>query len=94
MKKFLKKFKVAVLTAALSISSAFCVFAEETSSVVTADQFSPVLDALKEQINVGTIMAVLVVVVGAGVGLAFMWWGVRKVTGALMAAFKKGKVKV
>lgn len=64
------------------------------ASAVSSSDFSSVLTALQGQISVSTIVEVLAVVVGACVGLAFMWWGVRKVIKALMSAFKKGKVSV
>lgn len=65
-----------------------------TEGAISSTDFKGVLDALTAQISVSTIVEVLVVLVGATVGLAFMWWGVRKLVGALMTAFKKGKVKL
>lgn len=62
--------------------------------VVTAKDWQSVIDALTNQISVSTVVGVLAVVAGAVVGLAFMWWGVRKATGSLMAAFKKGKIRI
>lgn len=64
------------------------------TTVVSASDFQSVIDALTAQISVSTVVGVLGIAVGACVGLAFMWWGVRKATGMLMAAFKKGKVSV
>lgn len=61
---------------------------------VTATDWQPVVDALTAQISVSTVVAVLAVIVAACVGLAFMWWGLRKAVGSLMSAFKKGKVSV
>lgn len=66
----------------------------EATGVITSADFSAVLTALQNQISVSTVVEVLAVVVGACVGLAFMWWGVRKVARALMSAFKKGKISV
>jgi len=66
----------------------------EGVTAITANDFTSVLTALQEQISVSSIVGVLVVLVGATVGLAFMWWGVRKLTRALMSAFKKGKVSI
>lgn len=65
-----------------------------TADAITSSSFSSVLTALQGQISVSTVVEVLAVVVGACVGLAFMWWGVRKVIRALMSAFKKGRVSV
>ena len=66
----------------------------ETASIITSADFTSVLTALQGQISVSTVVEVLAVVVTACVGLAFMWWGVRKVVYALMAAFRKGKVSI
>lgn len=55
---------------------------------------SNVMNAMTSQISVENVVAVLAVIAGAGVGFAFMWWGVRKAVSALMAAFKKGKIKL
>lgn len=66
----------------------------EGITAITSSDFSSVLSTLQAQISVGTIVEVLAVTAGACVGLAFMWWGVRKLTRALMSAFKKGKVSL
>jgi hypothetical protein len=64
------------------------------AAAVTSSDFTSVLTKLQEQVSVSTVVEVLAVAAGAAVGLAFMWWGVRKVTGALMSAFRKGKVSL
>lgn len=66
----------------------------ETSAVVGLTDFMPVIEAIQGQISVSTVVGVLAGVVGVCVGLAFMWWAVRKGISALMAAFKKGRVSV
>lgn len=68
--------------------------AETPSNVVTAADWSSVISAMTGQISVATVVGVLAVVVSAGIGLVFMWWGVRKASTSLMAAFRKGKVKL
>ena len=65
-----------------------------TATGVSSSDFQSVMTALQGQISVATVVEVLAVVAGACVGLAFMWWGVRKLTRALMSAFKKGKVSL
>lgn len=65
----------------------------DVTAITTAD-FQSVISALQEQISVSTVVGVLAVAAGAAVGLAFMWWGVRKLTRVLMSAFKKGKVSL
>lgn len=66
----------------------------ETTAIITSADFSTILTNLQAQMSVGTVVEVLAVTATACVGLAFMWWGVRKVTGALMKAFKKGKISL
>lgn len=63
-------------------------------TAITAADFTSVLDVLQTQISVSTVVGVLGVAAGAAVGLAFMWWGVRKLVRVLMSAFKKGKVSL
>lgn len=63
----------------------------ETTAITSAD-FTSVLSAIQAQISVATVVEVLAVAVGAAIGLVFMWWGVRKLIGVLMSAFRKGKV--
>lgn len=65
----------------------------EVTSVSFTD-FSSVITALSNQISVETIVAVLASLVGAVIGIVFMWWGVRKIAGAIMSAFRKGKLSI
>lgn len=69
-------------------------FLTGTATAITSADFQSVLTAIQAQISVSTIVEVLAVLVGACVGLAFMWWGVRKLVRAIMSAFKKGKVSL
>lgn len=64
------------------------------ASVVSATDFQSVLTALTAQISVSSVVGVLAATATACVGLVFMWWGVRKVTRALMSAFRKGKISL
>ena len=64
------------------------------TTAISSSAFTSVISALQEQISVATIVEVLAVAAGVAVGLAFMWWGVRKLTKVLMSAFKKGKVSL
>lgn len=65
----------------------------ETTAISSTD-FMSILSALQAQISVATVVEVLAVAAGAAVGLAFMWWGGRKLVRVLMSAFKKGKVSI
>lgn len=67
--------------------------AEGATAVSSAD-WASVLSAMTGQISVSTVVGVLAASVGAGIGLVFMWWGVRKLVRTLMAAFRKGKLSV
>ena len=70
---------------------AFPVIAEVTA--VSSADWASVLSAMTGQISVSTVVGVLASVVGAGIGLVFMWWGVRKLARTLMAAFRSGKLR-
>ena len=64
------------------------------ATIISTTDFQSVLTALQNQISVSTVVGVLAIAAGAAVGLAFMWWGVRKLTAVLMKAFKKGRVSL
>lgn len=71
----------------------FPVIAAEASTVSASD-WSSITTAISEQISVATVVGVLASCIGACIGLVFMWWGVRKVTKMIMAAFKRGKLRI
>ena len=70
------------------------VWALTGSTVVSASDWASVMSAMTSQISVSTIVGVLATLVTAGIGLVFMWWGVRKALRSLMAAFRKGKMSL
>lgn len=61
---------------------------------VTAADWSAVITAMTGQISVTTIVGVLATLMTAGIGLVFMWWGVRKAVRSLMGAFTKGRINI
>lgn len=63
-------------------------------SVVSSTDWSSVLDALSAQISVSTIIPVIAATITAGIGMVFMWWGVRKLVRSVMCAFRTGRLKV
>lgn len=65
-----------------------------SAAAVTSADFQSVIDSLQSQISVDTVVGILGTCAGVAAGFAFMWWGVRKVVRALMAAFKKGKISL
>lgn len=65
----------------------------ETTAVTAAD-WASIISAITAQVSVSTVVAAVATMVSAGIGLVFMWWGVRKAAGTLMAAFRKGRVSI
>lgn len=66
----------------------------DTATAVTPADWSSVITAMTGQISVSTVVGVLASVVTAGIGLVFLWWGVRKAAKSLMAAFRKGRMSL
>lgn len=65
-----------------------------TTTVVTANDWASVISAMTGQISVSTVVATLATLVAAGIGLVFMWWGVRKAVGSLMGSFRSGRIRL
>lgn len=66
----------------------------EAGTVITAADWASVISAATAQISVSTVVAVLATLVAAGIGLVFMWWGVRKAMASLMKAFRSGRISI
>lgn len=66
----------------------------DPATVVTAADWASIITAITGQISVSTVVAAVATMVGAGIGLVFMWWGVRKAARTLLAAFRKGRVSI
>lgn len=64
------------------------------AGAVTASDWAPVISAMTGQISVSTVVATLATLVTAGIGLVFMWWGVRKAVGSLMGSFRSGRIRL
>lgn len=64
------------------------------STVVTAGDWASVITAMTGQISVSTVVGVLATLVTAGIGLVFLWWGVRKAVGSLMGSFRSGRIRL
>ena len=65
-----------------------------SSSVVSAADWASVIAAMTSQISVSTVVGVLATLVTAGIGLVFLWWGVRKAVGSLMGSFRSGRIRL
>lgn len=68
--------------------------ADPASKVVTASDWASVISAMTAQISVTSIVGVLATLVTAGIGLVFLWWGVRKAVGSLMGSFRSGRIRL
>ena len=68
--------------------------AEQPSTVVSAKDWASVISAMTSQISVSTVVGVLATLVTAGIGLVFLWWGVRKAVGSLMGSFRSGRIRL
>lgn len=64
------------------------------AGAVTASAWASVITAMTSQINVSTVVGVLATLVTAGIGLVFLWWGVRKAVGSLMGSFRSGRIRL
>lgn len=62
--------------------------------VVTASDWASVIAAMTSQISVSTVVGVLATLVTAGIGLVFLWWGVRKAVASLMGSFRSGRIRL
>lgn len=62
------------------------------TGIITATDWASVISAMTNQVSVSTVVGVLATLVTAGIGLVFMWWGVRKATASLMKAFRSGRI--
>lgn len=90
----MKKKVLAILTVvAMMALMALPAFAEEITPITTSD-FSAVMDAISAQFSVSTVVSLLAALVGAVIGIVFMWWGVRKISGAIMRAVKNGGFRI
>lgn len=67
---------------------------DPVSTVVTANDWASVIAAMTSQISVSTVVGVLATLVTAGIGLVFLWWGVRKAVGSLMGSFRSGRIRL
>lgn len=67
---------------------------DASPKVVSASDWASVIAAMTSQISVSTVVGVLATLVTAGIGLVFLWWGVRKAVGSLMGSFRSGRIRL
>lgn len=66
----------------------------EGATVVSASDWGSIISAMTSQISVSTVVAAVATMVTAGIGLVFLWWGVRKAARVLMASFRSGRLTI
>lgn len=90
--------KIGCLFCALCVFafSAVSAFAEGagTAGAPAVSAVQSVFNDVTGTINIGNVVSILAIVVGACVGLVLMWFGIRKVIRIIMGAFRKGKISV
>lgn len=79
---------------ALSTCLELVPLSDPVPTVVTAKDWASVIAAMTSQISVSTVVGVLATLVTAGIGLVFLWWGVRKAVGSLMGSFRSGRIRL
>ena len=79
---------------AVSVPLELIPLSDSPSKVVTASDWASVITPMTSQISVSTVVGVLATLVTAGIGLVFLWWGVRKAVGSLMGSFRSGRIRL
>lgn len=76
-----------------SVSMAFASGSGSTTpAAVSSTDIASVLTALQKQISVASVVEIIAYVIGAGIGLVFMWWAARKLIRTFMGAFRSGRL--
>lgn len=100
LSKFTQNAKVkkvmGITMAIMCLASCFIVgcSATDVTEPTPVSAATTVFQTLHESLNFTTILSVIGVALGAGVGIFLGWWAIRKVLRVVMSAFKKGKISV
>lgn len=65
-----------------------------TAVTITAETLQPIVEAVTSQLSISNIVGVIAIIIGAGVGFVFSWWGIRKLISVIQKAALKGKMGV
>lgn len=82
-----------VLCMAFAILAVPC-FASATPPPVTTSDIAGVMTPVTNQFSVANIIEFLGYIIGACIGLVFLWWAIRKAWRAIMAAATRGKARM
>lgn len=96
-KGFFKKFlfmSLALMTCILPVGTAFAGETGGTGDNVVFEAVQGLVTSLLKSITVGEIAALLGLVIASCAGFVLFWFGARKLISSIMAAFKKGKLKI
>lgn len=64
------------------------------TTTLTIDMFDDVINTLSSNITPELVLGVIGAIVTFSVVFVFMHWGTRKIVGAFMSAFGRGKLRV
>lgn len=64
------------------------------TGIVNSSALNQLLTNMATNISTTKVANLLAIGAGIAIGLVFLWWGVRKVTSMLMAAFRNGKMSI
>lgn len=94
MKKFMKKLMLSLgaIPATVLATVSFAFASSSTPAAVSSSDIASVLTALQKQISVASVVEIIAYVIGAGIGLVFMWWAARKLIKTFMGAFRSGRL--
>ena len=81
-----------VVLASVSMAFASGNSSPSGGSAVSSTDIASVLTALQKQISVASVVEIIAYVIGAGIGLVFMWWAARKLIKTFMGAFRSGRL--
>lgn len=90
MKKLMLSLGAIPATVLASVSFAFA--SSTAPAAVSSTDIASVLTALQKQISVASVVEIIAYVIGAGIGLVFMWWAARKLIKTFMGAFRSGRL--
>lgn len=95
VKNFLKTAKGKVVTAFTSagavLGSTMPAMAAEGDTTFV-EGINSIWTQVTNQVNIGNVVSIIGICIGACIGLALFWFGLRYVIRKIMAAVKKGKV--
>lgn len=63
-------------------------------NIINSSNLEGLLTNMAQNINAAKVATILATAAGICVALVFLWWGVRKVSSMLMAAFRNGKLSI